>query len=176
LDPTTYLSKLKKGDRQSQKAIYDLYVPIMFGICRRYVKNEQDAEDVMLGGFLKIFTKIDQYRGTGNFEGWMKRIMVNESLMFLRKHNMNLSVEISDHQIPISPDAESNLQTKELLALLNKLPTGYRTVFNLYAIEGYKHQEIADMLGISINTSKSQLIKARKKLKEFLSDEMQIAQ
>lgn len=148
----------------------------MFGICRRYVKNEQDAEDVMLGGFLKIFTKIDQYTGSGNFEGWMKRIMVNESLMFLRKHNMNLSVEISDHQISISPEAESHLQTKELLSLLDKLPVGYRTIFNLYAIEGYKHHEIADKLGISINTSKSQLIKARKKLKEYLSDEMQIAQ
>ena len=172
------IALLKQGDRPIQKKVYEAYSPIMFGICRRYVKNEQDAEDVMVTGFFKIFTKINQYTGKGNIEGWMKRIMVNESLMFLRKHNMNLSIEINESHIQTTSLPDGNLREKDIIALLDYLPVGYRTVFNLYAIEGFKHQEIADKLGISVNTSKSQLIKARKKLQSLLNednDEMRIA-
>ena len=143
----------------------------MFGICRRYVRNEQDAEDVMVTGFFKIFTKIGQYSGQGSLEGWMKRIMVNESLMFLRKHNMNLSIEVNETHVQTKLLPDSQLREQDIMSLLDYLPIGYRTVFNLYAIEGFKHQEIAEKLGISVNTSKSQLIKARKKLQSFINDE-----
>lgn len=161
-----------------QKQFYESYSPILFGVCRRYVKNQQDAEDVMVTGFFKIFTKINQYNGQGSFEGWMKRIMVNESLMFLRKHNMNLSFELNDNQIQTNVLPDSDIRAKDIMSLLDYLPIGYRTIFNLYVIEGFKHQEIADKLGISVNTSKSQLIKARKKLQSFINkdnDEMRIA-
>lgn len=149
--------------------MYDAFSPAMFGICRRYIKNEQDAEDVMINGFFKVFTKIHQFDGKGSFPAWMKRIMINESLMFLRKYNMNLSVEIAENHAIIKSDAESVLVEKEILKLLDYLPVGYRTVFNLFAIEGFSHKEIAEKLKISVNTSKSQLGKARKKLKQLMS-------
>ncbi len=149
----------------------------MLGVCRRYIRNEQDAEDVMINGFFKVFTKIEQYKETGSFEAWIRRIMVNESLMFLRKYNMNLSVEINDVHIPTQTSADAQIREQDILKLLDYLPVGYRTVFNLYVIEGFSHKEIAEKLGISINTSKSQLIKARKKLKQLIdNDHLKVAQ
>lgn len=129
-----------------------------------------DAEDVMIQGFYKVFSKLEQFNSAGSFEGWIRRIMVNESLMYLRKENMNLSIERVKEAPSKEANAEQRIAESEILALLNKLPTGYRTIFNLYAIEGYSHKEIAAQLGISVNTSKSQLIKARKKLKTYLGD------
>ncbi len=140
----------------------------MFGVCRRYIKNEQDAEDVMINGFFKVFTKIEQFNDKGSFEGWIRRIMVNESLMFLRKYNMNLSIEIHENQAVTEMEPDTAIREEDILKLLDLLPIGYRTVFNLYVIEGYAHKEIAEKLGISINTSKSQLIKARKKLQQLI--------
>ena len=161
---------IRKGNRQAQRALYDKYAPLLFGLCRRYVKNYQDAEDVMIEGFFKIMSKIGQYTGQGNFEGWMKRIMVNESLMHIRKHhNMNMTVEIADYDMPKDPTTEHDLAAQEILDLLDELPTGYRTVFNMYVIEGYKHREIAEILGISINTSKSQLILAKKRMRDLVA-------
>lgn len=160
---------IRDGSRQAQRALYDKYSSLMFGLCRRYVKNAEDAEDVMIDGFFKIMTKINQYTGNGSFEGWMKRIMVNESLMHLRKkHNMNMTVEIADYDMPKDPTIEHELAAKDILDLLDQLPTGYRTVFNMYVIEGYKHREIAEQLDISINTSKSQLILAKKRMKNLV--------
>lgn len=141
----------------------------MFGLCKRYIKDISEAEEIMINGFYKVFMKMDQFRGQGSFEGWMRRIMVNEALMYLRRYNMNLSVELNDNigkENVLKPDA--GIREQDILKLLDHLPIGYRTVFNLYAIEGYAHQEIAEKLGVSINTSKSQLLKARKKLKELL--------
>jgi len=143
----------------------------MFGVCRRYIKNEQDAEDVMINGFFKVFTKIEQFKDNGSFEGWIRRIMVNESLMFLRKYNMNLSIELNETQAVTEMDADSRIREEDILKLLDYLPIGYRTVFNLYVIEGFSHKEIAEQLGVSVNTSKSQLIKARKKLQQLLLNE-----
>lgn len=140
----------------------------MFGVCRRYIKNEQDAEDVMINGFFKVFTKIEQFNDKGSFEGWIRRIMVNESLMFLRKYNMNLSIEIHENQAVTEMEPDTAIREEDILKLLDLLPIGYRTVFNLYVIEGYAHKEIAEKLGVSINTSKSQLIKARKKLQQLI--------
>lgn len=159
---------IRNGNRQAQRALYEKYAPLLFGLCRRYVKNYQDAEDVMIEGFYKIMSKIGQYTGQGNFEGWMKRIMVNESLMHIRKHhNMNMTVEIADYDMPKDPTVEQELAAQEILDLLDELPTGYRTVFNMYVIEGFKHREIAEILDISINTSKSQLILAKKRIVKF---------
>jgi RNA polymerase sigma factor (sigma-70 family) len=163
------IQKCRNKERRAQKLLYERYSPKMFGVCRRYVNNQEDAEDVMIEGFYKVLSKIDKFRDEGSFEGWIRRIMVNQALMFLRKqHNFKLSVEISNVTIKTNPVVEQNLAAQDILGLLNLLPTGYRTVFNLYVIEGYKHREIGDILGISINTSKSQLILAKKRLRELV--------
>ena len=149
--------------------LYDRYSPKLFGLCKRYVKGREDAEDVLLEGFFKIFKHIQQYSGSGSFEGWMRRIVVNEALMFLRKgHNFKADVELNNIDIGSQISVEDELAAQDILDLLDLLPTGYRTVFNLYVLEGYKHREIAEILGISINTSKSQLILARKKLQGMI--------
>jgi len=172
LQENEIIQGLKNEDRKVQQWLYDKYAPILLGICRRYVKVLEDAEDVLIDTFFKIYTNIHQYQGAGSFEGWMKRIAVNESLMLLRKkHNFRLTVEISNIDIATPSKALNNLQESDVLALLEKLPTGYRTIFNMYVVEGYKHREIAEELGISINTSKSQLILAKKRLRAMLSDQ-----
>ncbi len=161
----------KLGNRRAQRNMYERYAAKMFGVCRRYIKNEADVEEVLLTGFYKVFSKLEQFQERGNFEAWIRRIMVNESLMFLRKNKKDryLYVEVdtqshlTDHQT-----ADQKVAADDILSLLDHLPPGYRSIFNLYAIEGYKHREIAEMLGISINTSKSQLIKARKMLQKLL--------
>lgn len=164
------LAKCKTGDRQAQKSLYDFYSPLFCSICLRYIKNSIAAEDVMIQGFYKIFKNINQFQDKGSFEGWMKRIIVNESLMYLRQRkNFNLSLEQSHFEIHDTEELiQSKIEYQELLELLSFLPDGYRTIFNMYVIEGYKHREIAEALGISINTSKSQLIQAKKKVKELI--------
>lgn len=160
----------RKQDRKVQQWIYDRYAPIFLGVCRRYIRNPEDAEDVLIEGFYKIFSRIDQYTGEGNFEGWMRRIMVNESLMCLRKRNELVYHTDDFSHIGGGEEAsiEQELAAGEILQLLDRLPDGYRTVFNLYVVEGMKHREIAEALGISVNTSKSQLILAKKRLQEFI--------
>lgn len=146
----------------------------MLGLCRRYIKDTNEAESVMITGFLKVFDKINQFSGQGSFEGWVRRIMVNESLLYLRK-NKGMYIEVDIEYADLEPNydlASSKLQAEDLLKLVNSLPVGYRTVFNMYAIEGYSHQEIAAKLQISENTSKSQLSRARKMLqKQILEKE-----
>ncbi len=160
----------KAQDRKAQKRLYEQYSPTLLGICMRYVKQIEDAEDILLETFYKIFSNIGQYQGKGSFEGWMKRISINESLMFLRrKHNFNISIENSHLQIADQHHGiEEELFERDILEVLDTLPTGYRTIFNLYVIDGLKHREIAEQLGISINTSKSQLIQAKKKMAMLL--------
>ncbi len=165
------IAACKKQDRKAQKILYDRYSPVMMGVCRRYVSNRHDAEDILVEAFFKILTNLKQFKGSGSFEGWIRRIVVNEALMFIRKkHNFNLSIEQDHLQIAGPLTVEDDLAAMDIMELLKYLPTGYRTIFNLYVIEGYKHREIADMLGISINTSKSQLILAKKKLRSFLEE------
>ena len=145
----------------------------MLGVCRRYLSSREDAEDVLVEAMFKVFDNIESYSNMGSFEGWIRRIVVNEALMFLRKRKMLLvepeTVDLQNslsHSDPLS--IEHQLVAQDILKLLDKLPTGYRTVFNLFVIEGYKHIEIAELLGISINTSKSQLILAKDRMrKEF---------
>lgn len=171
MDQHEEIKLLQQNDRKAQKDFYDRLSPAMFGVCRRYLQNEQDAEDVMINGFFKAFTKIKQFSGQSKIDGWLRKIMVNECLMFLRKYNMNLSVELSEELAPSISDTDRNIHEEDILKLLDLLPVGYRTVFNLFAIEGFSHKEIAEKLQISINTSKSQLIKARKKLQLLLDQE-----
>lgn len=142
----------------------------MFGLLKRYMRTREDAEDVLVEAFFKVLTNIDQYQNKGPFGGWVRRIVINEALMALRKkHNFNLTVEIEHHDVPASPKVVDRLAANDILELLDQLPTGYRTVFNLYVIEGYKHREIAELLGVSINTSKSQLILAKKRMQTLLA-------
>ena len=163
------IAACKKQDRAAQRILYERYHPKMFGICKRYVRHQEDAEDVLVEGFFKVLTNISQFKGAGSFEGWIRRIMVNEALMFLRKrHNFQQTVEIENVEAPTTISVEDELAAQDILRLLDELPTGYRTVFNLYVLEGYKHREIADILGVSINTSKSQLILAKKRLQAML--------
>ncbi|KAA0990192.1 RNA polymerase sigma factor [Dyadobacter aurulentus] len=163
---------LKKEDPKAQRQVYDKYSTRMLGLCFRYICDEMVAEDVMIEGFLKVFSKIDQFNSDGSFEGWIRRIMVNESLGHLRKQKRILEDNLSDeaNNIPDYAQADQNLDTQELLELIERLPTGYRTVFNLYAIEGYAHIEIAEMLGITESTSKSQLHRARALLQRMVSE------
>lgn len=158
-----FIKGCKKNDPKTQRQLYEMYSGLMLAICRRYIKHTDEAEEIMVNGFLKIFEKIEQFKGDGSFEGWMKKIMVYESLNHLRKQKM-IFVEVEAAQYNESIDytnAQTQLEAEDLMNLIDELPAGYRMVFNLYAIEGYSHQEIADMLQISESTSKSQLSRAR---------------
>lgn len=166
---TEIIQGCRKQNRKAQQALYDKYSPKMFGVCKRYVKNYEDAEDVLVEGLFKAMKNIHQFGDKGSFEGWIRRIIVNQALMHLRKaHNFRMTVEISNVEIKSVTTVEDDLAAQDILNLLDKLPTGYRTVFNLYVVEGFKHREIAEQLGISINTSKSQLILAKKRLRSLV--------
>jgi RNA polymerase sigma-70 factor (ECF subfamily) len=162
----------RKGQPKAQKALYERVSSMMLGLCMRYIHDREEAEHVMIGGMVKVFEKIRQYEGQGSFEGWIRRIMVNECLMYIRKHkNMSLEVEVEEaEREPNYENLTDSLNAEHLMELIGELPVGYRTVFNLYAIEGYNHQEIGELLGISENTSKSQLSRARKLLQTRLSE------
>jgi RNA polymerase sigma-70 factor (ECF subfamily) len=162
----------KKGNSKAQRHIYEKYASKMLGVCLRYVKDELEAEDIMIKGITRVFEKIDQYSGTGSFEGWIRRIMVNEALGYLRR-NKNMYLEVEIEKAAYEPDyqlIDNSLEAEELVNMINELPMGYRSVFNLYAIEGYSHKEIAEQLEISENTSKSQLSRARTILQKRLAE------
>jgi RNA polymerase sigma-70 factor (ECF subfamily) len=161
----------QKGQGKAQRALYELYHKRMFALCKRYLADAFEAEDAMINGFVKVFEHIGRYEAAGSFEGWMKRIMVNESLCMIRKKRM-MHVEIEEAEIAGTFASETVLEalaTEDLMRLVESLPVGYRTIFNLYAIEGYTHQEIAGLLGISEGTSKSQLSRARWILQQQLN-------
>ena len=160
---TQLIAALRRGEAKAHKVVYERFAGKMMTVCTRYCANRADAEEVMLDGFMRVFEKIDQFREDGSFEGWVRRVMVTESLMFLRK-SKQWRHELPLDDVPEEPDyqwADAALNADELLRMVGQLPDGYRTVFNLYAIEGYSHAEIADTLGISEGTSKSQLSRAR---------------
>jgi len=163
------ISMCRKGNPEAQRMLYERYSPVLYGIVRRYIKSPEDAEDVFVNGMCKVLMKIDSFRDEGSFEGWMKRILTNEALMLLRKNkSLYMTREIGDLQIRDKTHIEEDIFADEILALMDQLPTGYRTVFNMYVVEGFKHREIAEILGISINTSKSQLILAKKRMRELV--------
>jgi RNA polymerase sigma-70 factor (ECF subfamily) len=167
----------RKGKPRAQQAVYGHFADRMLGACFRYVKNRPEAEDLMITGFTKAFQKISQFSGEGSFEGWLRRIMVNECLMYLRSQkNMQypLELEIAERQVDYVT-VNTELEAQDLLQMIGELPDGYRTVFNLYAIEGYTHPEIAEKLGISEGTSKSQLSKARALLRRMVERHQRIS-
>ncbi|SHJ47056.1 RNA polymerase sigma factor [Pseudozobellia thermophila] len=165
------IRKSISGHRDAQQRLYEKYAPIMLSVCRRYVKDLQFAEDVMVTGFVKVFKNLESYRGDGSFEGWVRKIMVRESISYLRKHQFVVFDNCVFEEAALQVDKEDPLDVEYIQHLIDALPEGYRTVFVLYAVEGYKHQDIAQILGIAESTSKSQLSKARKWLQEKLKQQ-----
>lgn len=159
------------GKREYQKKLYQLYAGKMLFVCMRYTKNREEAEDVMQDAFIKVFRSLASFKFQGSFEGWVRRIMVHTAIEYLRKKkHATVFDDVEDiiHQPESETDATGKLNEKELLRMIHYLPDGYRTVFNMYVIEGYSHKEIAGMLQISEGTSKSQLSKAKNHLKGLL--------
>lgn len=164
------LIKLKKKDRIAQRKVYEQLAGKLYVVCKRYLKKEEEAEEALADTFFIIFTKIDQLQNLEVFDGWAKKIAVNQCLQTLRKKN-EILISIDDETFVEKHLAVENSGfsfEKDILVLLNYLPEGCRTIFNLFAIEGYPHKEIAEMLSISEGTSKSQVNFARKKLQELL--------
>ena len=161
----------KRKNALAQKLLYNTYHSSLLGICLRYGKSKAEAEDILQIGMIRIFKNIGSYSGKGSFEGWMKRIIVNTAIDNFRKNNKfyyhHDIDEINGEPYFIS-DISDDLEVKDILNTVQQLPNGYRMVFNLYAIEGYSHKEISGILGISENTSKTQLLKARKSLRKKL--------
>ena len=172
IDLSKILERCKKHERKAQKELYDVYSPILLGICIRYAKSKFEAEDVLQEGFIKILTKINDFKGDGSFEGWMKRIVVNTAISHYnknKKHNEIYDIgDINETDIKGHTFESNNFTSEELFKVIDNLPEGYKVVFNLYAIEGYKHKEIAEMLNINQNTSKSQYSRAKERLRQKL--------
>ena len=163
------IDKCRKGDRSAQKNLYDYLAPKMFAVCLRYMGDRMPAEDILQDGFITLFSKLDSYSGEGSFEGWARKIFVNTALMSLRKTDaLKLSDDLEEAG-NLSSDISSQIQNigyKEIMKIVMKLPDGYRTVFNMFVVEGFSHKEIAQALNISEVTSRSQLQRARMILQE----------
>ena len=153
-----------ESNRQAQQKIYTRFSAKMLGVCRQYVKDIHQAEDIMITAFMKVFTGLKNFQQKGSFEGWIRRIMVNECISFIRVHKKIKYIDDEDYFEESFNNIESQFSIDDMQFLIDSLPDGYKMVFNLYVIEGFKHHEIASMLGINEGTSKSQLSHARKML------------
>ncbi len=162
----------KKGRPRSQEALYRRFAPAMYGICLQYASSEEDAEDIMQEGFIKVFTKLNQVKNPAAFPGWIRRLMINTALEKYRSQVILQRVDDIRGEIPVEADKGvfSDLASEELVILIQTLSPKYRLVFNLYAIEGFSHQEISEELGISVGTSKSNLSRARAILQEKIKN------
>ena len=163
----------QKGDRKAQNILFERYQGLLFGVCLRYAANEAEAEDMFQEGMITIYQKLYKYQPTGSFTGWVKKVMVNNCLQVLRSKKNIFTVTLMDNQLNIADEIEesdSPISEEMLLRFIQQLPIGYRTVFNLYVVEGYTHVEIGEHLGISANTSKSQLSRAKKLLKTLIEN------
>jgi len=158
-----------ENNRHAQQKIYSKHAPKMLSICRQYVKDVQQAEDIMITAFMKVFTNLKNFEHKGSFEGWIRRIMVNECISFIRVQKKVSFLEDEFYVEDTFNNIDSHFSVEDIQTLIDGLPDGYKMVFNLYAIEGFKHQEIAKMLGINEGTSKSQLSHARKMLKDGIN-------
>jgi RNA polymerase sigma factor (sigma-70 family) len=155
----------------AQKNLYDKFSRKMMGVCLRYSESQEEAEDVLQNGFVTVFQNITSFKGLGSFEGWIRKIMVNTALTNIRKNKklkQNVSLDNVSFMLPSSNQVADNFAANDLLKLIQTLPTGFRTVFNLYAIEGYSHKEIGDLLNISEGTSKSQYSRAKAHLQKMI--------
>ena len=168
-----------KDDASCQKEIFNRFAGRMLGVCNRYARNSADAEDILQDAFIKVFNKIYQFKFEGSFEGWVRKIVVNTALKkySLRRYEKEVvGYEIKDRdESSMEPSAYAHLNQKEIMDLINNLPDGYRLIFNLYVIEGYQHDEIAEMLGIQSGTSRSQLVKARNMLQKQILQLQKVA-
>jgi RNA polymerase sigma-70 factor (ECF subfamily) len=166
----------KAGKHRAYSMMYRKYSAIMLGLCLRYCKDLQEAEDILQEGFIKVFNNINKFREEGSFEGWIKRIMINCAIDHYQKNlkhafheNLDdMNEKIAEPEEMPGKYQELGIEKDELMAMIQELPDGYRIVFNMYAIEGFSHRDIAEILGISENTSKTQLMKARKALRTKL--------
>ncbi len=169
------VKKCLEKDALAQKYLFDLYSRKMMGVCLRYSRDLEEAQDVLQMGFIKVFEKLDMYNRKGSLEGWIRKIIVNTALDNIRKNKkfMNdIELDKVDYQMQnYNEDAIDVLSARDLLDVIQKMPPGFKTVFNMYVIEGYSHQEIAEELNISVNTSKSQLSRARGYLQKILIKE-----
>jgi RNA polymerase sigma-70 factor (ECF subfamily) len=162
-----------KGDRMAQRQLYDKYAGKMLGVCLRYAGTREVARDLLHDGFIRVFNKIKTYRGDGSFEGWMRKLFVNTALEYLRKKDVLKKYEDYSTFIPaVDYSVFEKISADELMEKIAALPAGYRTVFNLYAIEGYSHQEIAALLYISESASRSQYTRARSCLQKMIQEMM----
>ena len=162
------IRKCLREDESAQRELFRRYAGKMLAVCQRYARNSMDAEDIVQDAFIKVFDKIRQFKFEGSFEGWIRKIVVNTALKkytVIRYDKEVSGYEIGDRDGAMEASANSHLGEKELLCLINNLPDGYRLIFNLYVIEGYQHEEIAQLLKIQPGTSRSQLVKARNMLK-----------
>ena len=163
-----------KHDRKAQKLLYDKYSRFLLGICLRYVADKAEAEDILQESLLKVFLNIRDYSGTGSFTGWLRKIVVNTAITHYHKNlKFRYHLEIDEYisvETGTTSFEEDFFTSDELYKILNDLPKGYRLIFNLYAVEGYKHKEIAEMLNIDVNTSKSQYSRAKALMRKKLED------
>jgi RNA polymerase sigma factor (sigma-70 family) len=166
------VKKCLRGNKKAQKRLFDLYAPQMMTICNRYANRDDQAIDMLQEGFIKVFSNLEKFSSSGSLGGWIRTVMVNNCLTILRKDKkFSFNENIEDHdEETSSADALSQMGFQELTLLISSLPTGYRTVFNMYAVEGYSHKEIADKLEISESTSKTQYRKAKLRLQKLIQE------
>ena len=176
-DQLQLLKDCLKGKREAQRKLYEHFAPLMMAVCYRYTKSKYEAEDVLQEGFVKVFNNLDQFKGEGELGAWIRRIMVNTALNYLRAHQKYRH----DADVDMVPERASNdenplasLQAKQLADIIQRLPTGYQTIFKLYVVEGYSHVEIGEMLGIDAGTSRSQYLRARVMLQKWIEEETQL--
>jgi RNA polymerase sigma factor (sigma-70 family) len=171
MDDATLIIECVNGNPRAQRLLFDKFARKMFSVCLRYAKNDEQAEDVLQDGFVKVFGKLKDFKSEGSLEGWIRRIMVNTALDQIRKNNKQLgdtNIDDVGYKIENNDFIVENMMADDLMKMVQAMPDGYKVVFNMFAIEGYSHSEIADTLGISENTSKSQYSRARAYLRERL--------
>ena len=175
MDINKAIKAAKKGRTEAQRFLYEQYKIPLFTVCLRYSRDRSEAEDILQEGFIKIFKDLHQYSGKGDIGGWMRKVMVNTALEYLRKWKKDWQHDDPQNHLEIIHHTENVFQKlglEELIRLIQQLPEGYKVVFNLYVIEGYSHKEIASLLGISTNTSKTQLFKAKAALRKKLEHQL----
>lgn len=164
MDDTSLVRECINGNAKAQRLLFDKFSQKMLGVCLRYSKSLEEAEDVLQDGFIKTFSKLNDFSNEGSLEGWIRRIMVNTALDSIRKKNKflkDVSIDSVEYQIGVNYTILETLNAEDLLLLINSMPDGYKVVFNMFAIEGYSHNDISTTLGISESTSKSQYMRAK---------------